>query len=96
MSLPAIFAPLDYNDMLLVDGGLVDNIPAGVVRKMNVDVVIAVDLGIERIEKDSHLSLLGVINRSIDIMIRRNAAESLKETDIVLAPAVLAFCTTDF
>lgn len=89
MSLPAIFAPVTYNDRVFADGGLVDNLPAGVVKDdMDVDTVIAVDLGFEHLGKDHHLSLLGVANRSIDIMIRRNVIESLKSADIVLRPDV--------
>lgn len=91
MSLPAIFAPVAYQDRLFADGGMVDNLPAGVVKEdMRVDTVIAVDLGFDRIGKDKSLSLLGVANRSIDIMIRRNVLESLKYADVVVSPDVHA------
>ncbi len=84
MSLPAIFSPVAHQGMLLVDGGLVDNLPADVVREMNVNVVIAVDLGMEPIDSQKSLSLIDVANRSIDVMIRRNAIESLKKADIAV------------
>lgn len=88
MSLPAIFAPVAYQDRLFADGGMVDNLPAGIVKEMNVDIVVAVDLGFERLGKDKSLSLLGVANRSIDIMLRRNMIESLKFADVVVRPDV--------
>jgi NTE family protein len=91
MSLPAIFAPVAYQDRLFADGGMVDNLPADVVKEdMKVDTVIAVDLGFDRIGKEKSLSLLGVANRSIDIMIRRNVIESLKFADVVVRPDVHA------
>lgn len=96
MSLPAIFAPVAHKNMLLVDGGIVNNLPADVVRRMKVDTVIAVDLGIETLTMENQLSLLGVANRSIDILIRRNALASLKNADIVLKPSVLTFSTLGF
>ncbi|MCP4625318.1 MAG: hypothetical protein GY850_17630 [bacterium] len=44
MSIPGIFAPVQVKDRWLVDGGLVDPVPVGVVRALEADVVIAVDL----------------------------------------------------
>jgi NTE family protein len=96
MSLPAIFSPVPYGDMLLVDGGVVDNLPADIVRGMDVDVVIAVDLGMETIDKEADFSLLGVAMRSIDIMIRRNVIESLRTADLVVQPKVLDYGTLQF
>ena len=46
MSLPVLFPPVEIDGRLLVDGGLVDNVPSGVVRAMGADVVIAVDVGV--------------------------------------------------
>lgn len=96
MSLPGIFAPLQYEDKLLVDGGIVDNIPADVVRKMNVDVVVAVDLGMVRVDGAQPISILDVASRSIDIMLRRNEIESLKNANIVVKPDVTGYSTLGF
>ena len=45
MSVPAAFAPVEIGGRLLVDGGLVDNLPVDVVRRMGADIVIAVNIG---------------------------------------------------
>jgi NTE family protein len=44
MSIPGLFAPVKVKGRWLVDGGLVDPVPVGVARALEVDVVIAVDL----------------------------------------------------
>lgn len=44
ISIPVIFTPVKHGEMLLVDGGLVDPIPAGLISKMGADIVIAVDV----------------------------------------------------
>lgn len=44
MSIPGVFDPVRQGDKIFVDGGLVDNLPTDVVRKMGADVVIAVHL----------------------------------------------------
>jgi NTE family protein len=45
MSLPGIFDPVQMGQMSLVDGGVLDNLPVNVVKKMGAEIVIAVTLG---------------------------------------------------
>jgi len=44
ISLPGVFAPFPLDGRLLVDGGVLNNLPADVVREMGADIVIAVDV----------------------------------------------------
>ena len=44
ISLPGIFTPVRYGNRFLVDGGMVDPIPADVARRMGADIVIAVNV----------------------------------------------------
>lgn len=44
MAIPGIFKPVSRDDMKLVDGGMVNNLPVDVVKEMGADFVIAVDL----------------------------------------------------
>ena len=44
MSIPGIFKPVEYNGLLLVDGGMLNTLPVDVCRQMGADIVIAVDL----------------------------------------------------
>jgi len=44
ISVPGIFTPVRKDDMILVDGGLVNPVPVSMVREMGADFVIAVDL----------------------------------------------------
>jgi len=45
MAVPALVAPLKMGDRLLIDGGLVRNLPIDVARTMGAEVIIAVNLG---------------------------------------------------
>ncbi|MDD5014206.1 MAG: patatin-like phospholipase family protein [Atribacterota bacterium] len=58
ISIPGIFTPVKYQDYYLVDGGLVDPVPADVVEKMGADIIIAVSL-----TQKSPNSILMVLNR---------------------------------
>ena len=44
MAIPGIFKPVERGDYLLVDGGMLNNLPVDVCREMGADIVIAVDL----------------------------------------------------
>ena len=51
ISVPGIFTPVKKDDMILVDGGLVNPVPVSVVREMGADFVIAVDLNHDIVSK---------------------------------------------
>lgn len=44
MAIPGVFRPVKWNDVQLVDGGMVNNLPVDVARAMGADIVIAIDL----------------------------------------------------
>ena len=48
IALPGLLAPLERGEQLLVDGGLIDNLPVDVVRQMGANTVIAVDIATDQ------------------------------------------------
>jgi NTE family protein len=44
ISVPGIFAPVPRGDLLLVDGGILNNVPVDVARQMGAELLIAVDV----------------------------------------------------
>jgi NTE family protein len=44
ISLPAVFAPVRVDDQLLVDGGLVANVPVAAARRLGADIVLGIDV----------------------------------------------------
>ncbi|MBJ9978277.1 patatin-like phospholipase family protein [Pseudomonas sp. S75] len=99
MSIPAVFAPVELDGRLLVDGGMVDNIPLDVVRGMGVDLAIVVDIGTPLRSRKQLATVVDVLNQSITLMTRRNSEEqlaSLRREDILVQPSLTAFGVTDF
>lgn len=47
ISMPGVFQPVKYNGTYLVDGGLVNPVPANIVKAMGADFIIAVDLSMD-------------------------------------------------
>jgi len=86
-AIPGAFQPVSYKGRLLVDGGVVDNIPIDVARARGADLVIAVDIsptvGNTRIN-----NLVDVSLQAANIMFALNVQHSRQRADILIAPGV--------
>ncbi len=99
MSIPAVFAPVEIDGRLLVDGGMTDNIPLDVAREMGVDIAIVVDIGTPLRSRKQLTTVVDVLNQSITLMTRRNSEEQLKALhpkDVLIQPPLAAYGVTDF
>lgn len=99
MSIPAVFAPVELDGRLLVDGGMVDNIPVDVARDMGVDRVIVVDIGTPLKPRKELLTVVDVLNQSTTMMTRRNSEQqlaTLRDSDVLVQPNMTGFEVTDF
>lgn len=90
ISVPGIFKPVRINGHLLVDGGVIDRVPATVVRDMGADIVIAVDVGQFTPKKDVR-TIFEVIGQSIDIMQEQIVKLQESSADLLLKPPVSDF-----
>ncbi len=93
---PAFFTPVEKNGMLLVDGGLVDNLPTDVVREMGADIVIAVDVTSPLLEKEQIKSFLDVLDQSLSLAMRRDEETNRKLAKLVLRPDLAHFSALDY
>src|SRR6202521_4527963 len=77
MSVPGLFAPVEYRGELLVDGGLADNLPIDVARSMGVDILIVVDAGFPLQACLCLNSLLSITNQMLSILLRNDIERDL-------------------
>src|SRR5262249_47394747 len=96
MSIPGVFEPVPFEDKLLVDGGLLNNLPVDLVKEMGAELIIAVDLGYPTAKPEEVTSLVGVINRSLDVMMQANVSRNAKLADVVLRPSLTGYTTFSF
>ena len=99
MSVPGVFAPVEYRNQLLVDGGLTENLPIDVARTMGVDVLIVVDAGYPLQSRKSLDSIPGITNQMLAILLGRDAERqmhTLGPDDIVISPNLGDFSSYDF
>jgi NTE family protein len=89
MSVPGVMAPVEIDGHHLVDGGLVENLPVELVRKMCADVVIAVNLGTPLLKGSEITSIFSVSEQMINILTEQNVRASLAQLrpgDILISP----------
>lgn len=72
MAVPGVFAPVVIGDQVLVDGGMIRNLPVDVVRDLCADVVIAVAMDTPPALAADLQSMFTVAGRSIDAIIQAN------------------------
>jgi NTE family protein len=85
-SVPTLFQPLSYKNLLLADGGLSNSVPVDVVRTMGADIVIAVNLDTVYTEKGILPSLTKTPLHSINVLRHNLALQSTKTADIIISP----------
>jgi NTE family protein len=99
LAVPGVFAPVRINQRLLVDGGLVRNLPVDVAREMGADIIIAVNVGTPLAQEKELISAVSVAQQMLQILTEQNVQRSLKELrpdDILLAPDLGGIGFLDF
>ena len=99
ISAPGIFAPVERQGRVLVDGGIADNVPVDVARAMGVDLVIVVDVGSPLQERSKLTDVTAISNQMLAILLRRNAERqlaTLTARDILISPALGDASSFDF
>lgn len=95
MSIPMVFEPWKIDDHLLVDGGIVSNLPVYTAKELFPGIpIVAVDIS-DSMSKDGVNSYLDVLNKSLTILMRKTTDEEASAADILLKPNVAGLGTLD-
>jgi NTE family protein len=94
-ALPGVFEPVTLDGRMLIDGGVVDNIPISVARQKGADLVIAVDIS-ENVVNFDIANVLDVVMQSVNIMFNENVVAKKKDADVLIQPAVGDVAMADF
>ena len=86
MAIPTIFTPVEIDSQLLVDGGLVNNFPVKEVKERGVDIIIGVDCGVRKYDRDEIKTLTEVLEQSLFIVSSENNELSRNMCDILIEP----------
>ncbi|MBS1127592.1 MAG: Patatin, partial [Nitrospirae bacterium] len=99
MSVPGVFPPIELDDRLMIDGGIVRNVPIDIVREMGAEIIICIDVD-KPLETRKELGgSLTILNQMIDIMMKKNVKEQIKTLgpqDVYINPALGSLGSGDF
>src|SRR5512135_1309263 len=99
MSVPGAFPPVELNGRLLIDGGIVRNLPVDIVREMGADIIICIDVDKPLTTRKDLGGSLSILNQMIDIMMKKNVKEQIKTLgpqDVYINPDLGVFGSADF
>ena len=99
MSIPGVFAPVEIDGRLLVDGGIANNLPIEEVRALGAEVIIVSDVSFPLQLRDQLNSPLEISNQMLAIMVRRETTRQralLGGRDVVIEPPLGGASSFDF
>src|SRR5437016_1823765 len=96
MALPSVFAPVELGRAVLIDGGVVRNLPAQDARALGADVLICSDVTDPLEPRDSIVSLVDVLVQSVSFRVWDSEAEQRSKCDVLILPDVRGFSTFGF
>ncbi len=96
MAIPSIFSPVEMGDSLLIDGGILNNLPVDIVRDMGADIIIAVDvMGLDKDQKRP-ANVIEILEQSIRLLGIERWKKNKAMADIYIQPDLTGFTMFDF
>lgn len=92
--IPGIFIPVEISGIMLVDGGIVENVPIKTVKDLGANYVIGVDLNSKHsYEKPGNI--LDVIINSIHFLMKQSTKLQTTKADLLIEPDLSEFNRSD-
>ena len=88
--IPGVFVPVEIDDRLLVDGGLVENVPVSPLRAAGAEFIVGVDLNAGR-QYQRPKDIIDVLANAIDIAIDNVTRSQTSEADLIVAPKLSSY-----
>ncbi len=92
--IPGIFVPVEIDGKLLVDGGIVENVPVTTLKDMGADLIIGVDLNAKHTHKKPR-NIVEVLLRSFDFTLKTATKLQTEQADILIEPDLSFFNMVD-
>lgn len=97
MAIPGVFSPVQLDNMILVDGGLVNNFPADVLKRMGADIIIGVEVSDQKVNYlDEIPSLPDALNYLMTNIVSSKREENRKLCTLYLDPDITGYGMLSF
>ncbi len=95
-AVPGFLPPVEWDNMYLVDGGLIESIPTGAAKSHNNSPVIGVDVSRLLNNTPQLCDGIDIMNRAMEVMSYSLSIYSKKRADLIIDPSVHQVEWTDF
>lgn len=95
-AIPTLFSPVYIDDMMLTDGGVLNNFPVDEVRAKGMDIIIGVDVQDDLRERENLKSGFEILAQVNNFRTIRAAEEKSQKTDIYIKPDIKNFTVLSF
>ena len=97
MAIPGVFSPVAMNNYLLVDGGLVNNFPADLIKEMGADIIIGVEVSdADTLISEDNVTLPDILNGLIDNAVNNKRFENQTLCNVHITPDITGYGTLSF
>ena len=96
MSIPFLFAPVRTDGMVLVDGGLRDNFPVDIARKLGADIVIGITLADKAKDYDNTNNMMDLMMQTMNLFAHQIYEKNVAMTDVLIYPDLDGFDMLSF
>ncbi len=86
MSFPVVFEPVSMDDMLFVDGGVLNNVPVETAKKLGAEKTVLVDIHrpLKEVSTEEIKSTFQLIQRVVETMAANTTIEKIKDADFIV------------
>lgn len=99
MAIPGVYAPVEIDGILLVDGGLSSNLPIEVVREMGADIIIAIDISTPLGTARQLTSVLSIVGQITSLLTQETVEQEmglLTSKDTLITPDLRGYSASSF
>ncbi len=96
LAIPGVFAPVEIDGRLLIDGGIARNLPAQDAKELGADWVICSDVSEPLAPQDSLRNLAAILNQTVAFRMWERTLEQRKLCDVLIVTAVPGSMSVDF
>lgn len=96
MTIPGVFRPLKHNGHLILDGGLVNNFPTDVAKKMGAEIIIGVDIRTDLHELEEIITMEHLMDQLINFYALEKDSVNKSLCDILIRPDISGYNAYSF
>ncbi len=94
--LPTVYTPLEIDNKLLLDGGIVNNYPVKELKDLGADIIIGSDVQGKILKKEEIKDITKIMDQIISFQMYKEMPKKRLLTDIYLQPNINGIGITDF